>query len=111
MKYNGKLEIDQAQLDALNDLCDELGSIRYPYNETIYDEEVVFDNGMRVAIQVIASESDICENVQPPAWTQGVLFTPDGYEVSFTEVGDKVDGLYHCPDGDDLYIVEVVGGG
>jgi len=109
MYYTAKLEIEQAQLDAMNDLCDENGSIRYPYNETIYDEEVVFENGMRVAIQVIPSESDITEDAPPPAWTQGVLFTPEGYEVSCTEVGDKVSGFYHCHDGDDLYTVEVVG--
>jgi hypothetical protein len=77
--------------------------------ETLFDQEVLFDDGMRVAIQVIESQSDIQEDFAEPAWTQGVLFTPEGQEISCTEVQESLTGVYHCPDGDDVYIVTVTG--
>lgn len=98
------LIVDQAQLDALNELCEfdgEGGGC-----EVYFDNEVVFDDGCRMAIQVCASSSDTHEEFPPPAWTQGVLFSPEGSELGCTEVGDSLDGEYQV----DNYIVLVTGG-
>lgn len=51
--------------------------------EVIFDNEIVFPNGFRMAIQVIAAEKK-----GETAWTQGVLFDEDGNELGCTEVGD-----------------------
>lgn len=68
-----------------------------------FDEEVVFDNGVRMAIQVCASGNPSEE----PCWTQGVLFASDGTELGCTDVGESFMGEYHIDDGDDEYIVTV----
>lgn len=68
-----------------------------------FDEEVVFENGTRMAIQVCASGNP-CEE---PCWTQGVLFAPNGTELGCTDVGESFLGEYNIADGDDEYIVLV----
>lgn len=108
MEYYRKLRVDPAMLSAMDSVCEK--GLEDSNGEVLYDKEVVFKNGMRVAIQLIESESDIDEEFPPPAWTQGVLFTPEGQELSCTEVRESLSGVYHCPDGDDVYVVEVVGG-
>jgi hypothetical protein len=68
-----------------------------------YDDEVVFADGFRMAIQV-------CSSTQPsiePCWTQGVLFDPDGFEVGFTEPGESLLGEYTVQHQDTLYRVVV----
>jgi hypothetical protein len=52
--------------------------------EVLFDEEVQFEDGYRMAIQAIASLDPSNE----PIWTQGVLFTPEGTEVGCTDVGE-----------------------
>ena len=59
-------------------------------DECIFDREVVFSDGRRMAIQVIAPnavETDSC-------WCQGVLFGPEGAELGCTEPGDTLTGEY-----------------
>jgi hypothetical protein len=94
----------QGFIDGLNRLCqhDPDGG-----KGTYFDEEVVFDDGKRMAIQVCACDKDPNDNVAPPAWTQGVLFDPDGNELGCTEVGEYFDGDY-CVYLDDVeYCVTV----
>ena len=57
--------------------------------EVIFDEEAVFPDGNRFAIQVIAPEEK-----GETAWTQGVLFSPNGQELGHTEVGENFLGEY-----------------
>jgi hypothetical protein len=57
--------------------------------ETLFDKEVVFLNGFRMAIQVIAAETE-----GETAWTQGVLFDADGNELGYTDVGESFLGEY-----------------
>ena len=71
--------------------------------EVIYDEEVRFENGNRMAIQVIASEQPSRE----PCWTQGVLFDHKGHELGCTSVGDSFLGEYCVFDAHDKYVVIV----
>ena len=68
-------------------------------DELVFDREVTFDNGYRIAVQVIASAQPAKES----CWSQGVLFTKDGYEVSFTDVGESFLGEHKVFDGDEEY--------
>lgn len=68
--------------------------------EVLFDREVKFPNGFRMAIQVIASESPATES----AWTQGVLFDQKGNEIGCTDVGESFLGEYTVED----YTTEVV---
>ena len=70
---------------------------------TEFDKEVVFDNGMRMAIQVCSSNDPSSE----PCWTQGVLFTQDGREIGCTDVGESFLGEYHIFYLEDEYVVSV----
>lgn len=71
--------------------------------EVIFDNEVVFPNGFRMAIQVIAAETE-----GETAWTQGVLFDEDGNELGCTDVGESFLGEY-CVNYDGTeYIVNVL---
>ena len=58
-------------------------------DETVFDREVTFDDGCRMAIQVVAS-NDPAES----CWTQGVLFDADGAELGCTEVSESLAGEY-----------------
>lgn len=68
-----------------------------------YDEEVVFADGMRVAIQVCGPGDVDAES----CWTQGVLYSPEGAELGFTPPGDQFGGAYHLEYGGTEYIVVV----
>lgn len=68
-----------------------------------FDKEVVFENGMRMAIQVCSSGNP----TEEPCWTQGVLFESDGTELGCTDVGESFLGEYHIADGDNEYVVLV----
>jgi len=57
-------------------------------DECVFDKEVVFDDGRRMAIQVVANLDG------SGAWTQGVLFGADGGELGCTEPGDGIAGEY-----------------
>jgi hypothetical protein len=71
--------------------------------EVVFDEEVLFPNGRRMAIQVVASLDPLKE----PCWSQGVLFSSEGEELGHTDVGESILGEFHCWDGNDEYAVEV----
>ncbi len=74
-------------------------------DEVIFDEEVTFFNGIRMAIQAISTNAPEIE----PIWTQGVLFDQHGNELGCTEVGDQFSGEYGITHEGELYIVEVAG--
>jgi hypothetical protein len=57
--------------------------------ETLFDKEVKFEDGKRMAIQVIASEDS-----DGFAWTQGVLFDSNGCEIDCTEVMEDFVGEF-----------------
>lgn len=68
--------------------------------EVLFDREIVFEDGCRMAIQVIASETPNKE----AAWTQGILFTPEGREIGCTDVGETFLGEYQVG----TYICEII---
>ena len=68
-----------------------------------FDEEVVFGDRKRMAIQVIASESD-----DETGWSQGVLFDAAGHELGTTDVGESFLGEFTVADEGVNYTVKVV---
>jgi hypothetical protein len=105
MIYKKKLLVDKDLLNQLEQLC------KYPNedmlrDQAVFDKEVIFDNGMRFAIQVISSiipKEESC-------WTQGVLFCEEGSELGCTTVGESFEGEYRIDYLGDSYIVEVIEG-
>lgn len=86
--YHETLTLPADTIDRLEELC------RGPAtdcrrDECVFDREVEFDDGRRMAIQVIAS-SEPAEG----CWTQGVLFDADGAELGCTDVCDAFAGEY-----------------
>ena len=71
-----------------------------------FDEEVTFDCGARMAIQVCASGNPSEES----CWTQGVLFSKEGQELGRTDCGESFLGEYCVEhDGVDFKAFVVVG--
>lgn len=103
MIYRQTLRVPRARLEELERLCSEPdGDIRR--DSTVFDEEVVFENGNRMAIQVCAST----QPAEEECWTQGVVFGRHGNELGCTDCGEAFAGEYHVWVGDDEYITEVV---
>ena len=69
-----------------------------------FDEEVVFEDGNRMAIQV-CGPGDPSEET---CWTQGVVFDSEGNELGCTDCGESFLGEYSVVIGDDEYVVNVV---
>jgi hypothetical protein len=65
-----------------------------PKDEAIFDEEVVFDDGKRMAIQVVTTTNPGEES----CWSQGVLFSQSGQELGCTDVGESLLGEYEVDD-------------
>lgn len=72
-------------------------------DEAVFDREVMFDDGKRMVIQVVAPN----EPEEESCWTQGVLFSPEGNELGVTDVGESFLGEYSVFHGEDEYEVTV----
>jgi len=99
--YHETMTLPSDTIDRLEALC------RGPAedcrrDECVFDREVEFDDGLRMAIQVIAS-SEPAEG----CWTQGVLFDADGAELGCTEPDDTFAGKYVVECDGDSYTVRV----
>ena len=94
MKKTEPLYVSQYEADEFTRFCNEPPD-NCGRDETVFDEEVVFDDGKRMVIQVIASG----EPDKEPCWTQGVLLTPEGEEIGSTDVGESFLGEYSVWDG------------
>jgi len=70
-----------------------------------FDEEVVFGDRKRMAIQVIAADTD-----DETGWSQGVLFGAEGHELGVTDVRDFFLGEFTVADEGTNYTVKVVPG-
>ena len=94
MKQETKmLIVDPSIGDKLEAWCDEPPTDAGK-GEVLFDEEVQFKDGYRMAVQAISSLDPSSE----PIWTQGVLFTPEGFESGNTDVGDSFWGEYQVGD-------------
>lgn len=104
MKYEAILKVKREQAEQLERLCKEpdADSAR---DESLFDEEVKFNNGATMAIQVIASTEPDKES----AWTQGILFDKDGFELGCTDVGESFLGEYKIHDSLSPLLVSLEG--
>jgi len=105
MEKTKTLKVPQWEADQMELYClkPPMPDHNVPKDSPVFDTEVQFDNGHRVAIQVIASNEPDKES----CWVQGVLFEENGQEIACTDVGESFLGEYNLYDGDDLYIVNV----
>ena len=100
MHYTKTLVVPDFRARDLERMCQEADSSTKK-GEVEFDEEVVFIDGSRVAIQVIGCGED------DPAWTQAVLFSPEGEELGCSEVGESFLGEYTVQYQDTKYTVVV----
>lgn len=73
-------------------------------DEVIFDEEVVFEDGCRMALRVVASD---CPN-QYPCWTEAILFDDKGIELACSPIDDTLRGKWTIYFEDKEYSVNVV---
>lgn len=103
--FHETMTVPNDTIDRLETLCSG-PAVGCGRDETVFDMTVGFDDGCRMAIQVVAPsdvESESC-------WTQGVLFDPDGHEIGCTDVGDTFAGEYRVETQDGFYTVAVTDG-
>ena len=111
--YRKKLIVEPHVADVIEELCRTAPSVG---RDIEFDEDVEFDNGWIMRIQVCGCDDD-------SYWTQGVLYrrsnfvlTNDGqtcdsrfyYSVGCPDVAAGFLGEYHVLYEDDEYVVEVI---
>lgn len=96
---NMKLVLPAAKIAELERHCSRFVDVGQKEG-CLFDQEVVFDDGMRMAVQVCLAPSE-------PCWTQAVLFTPNGEEVGCTDVGDFFEDVYTLDHDNVIYSVTV----
>lgn len=103
MRYHQKLEVAEATVDAMEELCrGDSGEGR----DIEFDQSVDFGNGYIMDIQVCQGDDGY--------WTQGVLYHKsdiggDFYiEVACTDVGESFEGEYCVLYDGDEYVGEIV---
>ncbi len=93
MRYEATLRVQKETAELMEKWCQE-PPMDCGRGEPVFDEEVRFANGNRMAIQVIASENPNEES----CWTQGVVFDKKGNELGCTDVGESFLGEYQVWD-------------
>ncbi len=101
MRYHQQLTVERQVGDDLEQLCSK-GASDAKKDGVEFDQEVVFENGYRMAVQVCTSDPN------EPAWTQGVLFDASGVELDFTEPGEVFAQSYAIEYDGDEYVCEVL---
>lgn len=95
MEKKGVLKIPADVIDSMNEACkNPPGLSNVGRDEVMFDEEYQFDDGMRMAIQVVTSTDPDTES----CWAQGVLLNSDGWEQGCTEVCESFDNDYRVGD-------------
>jgi hypothetical protein len=69
-------------------------------DEVLFDKEYKFDNGNRLALRIINSRGET-------PWTEGILFSPEGFELALTDCSDSIFGEYVFFVKDDKYVAIV----
>lgn len=98
-QFSGTMLVNQALLNEMDLACQEAYSGQ-DKKGTRFDREFVFDDGNRMAIQVVNA-------MEEPCWTQGVLFDPEGQELGCTDVGDSLSGEFAIELTDSCYTLIV----
>jgi hypothetical protein len=97
MKLSELLIVSPIAADSLSRAC--AGQTTFT-DEVLFDQEVVFADGNRMAVQVVGS-------TDAAAWAQGVLYSPAGAELATSEVYDSFLGEYVVGYGDNEYACRV----
>lgn len=100
--YSATMEVSAEMATKMQECCN-VGLPDCGRAELLFDQEHVFPDYRRMAIQVWSGEGD------EPGWTQGVLYGPEGTELGCTEVGESFLGDYTVRYENIEYTVEVVG--
>lgn len=87
---NKELTISKAVADTLEEALNK-GLSDCSRGETLFDQEVLFEDGTRMVIQVIAGDDE-------PAWSQAVLLDPEGFEIKSTDVLWYLIGKFQIDD-------------
>lgn len=104
MQYRETMRVEARRFDALTKSC-EAPNAELPRDTAIFDVELRFPDGNRVAIQVCSP----LDPAEESCWTQAVLFDKAGNELSCTDVGETLGGEYCVSNHDtgDEYVVVV----
>jgi hypothetical protein len=81
-KFKQVLRIDEHTAALMQAACESVDKT-LPKTLPAFDEEVIFPDGRRMTIQVCPGDGE-------PCWTQGVLYSPEGEELAFTEPQDDL---------------------
>ena len=105
MKYTGVLYVEKRMAKRLERFCEEPPGRENCAGKdvSLFDEEYVFPNGNRMAIQVCPSTDPDEES----CWTQGVVFAPNGEEIGCTDCGESLLGEFSVFVDEDEYTVDV----
>ena len=96
-----ELYVDGELYDRMTHLCNNPDD-SIEKDTTIFDREVVFDDGRRTVIQVCSPISN------EECWTQGVLLDNYGIELGRTDLGESFGGEYLVYVNNIRYCVEVI---
>ena len=102
MKFSETLYVETFISQEMERICQQPDS-SIKKDGVEFDEEVEFQDGRRMVIQVCSTTNPSKES----CWTQGVLFSKDGYELACTDVGESFLGEYHIYYDECEYIVTV----
>lgn len=104
IEHTQTLLVTSEEADSYTKACSEAAGAE-PKDKAIFDREVTFPNGLRIAIQVVTTENPEKE----PCWTQAVAFDQVGNEVGLTDVNDVFLGDYSIEIDGEKYTVIVAG--
>lgn len=98
MKFNAQMTVDPNLASFLEDACRR---VEGECEGTLFDREVIFANGNRAAVRVV-------EVAGETAWSECVIFSSDGHELSCSDVSECFLGEFALNVGDDEYFVNVI---
>lgn len=104
--FNKTIYIDKEQMAEINHfLTDGEADDRLEEDDTI-SHTVIFDNGYQMDIKCCGTQYEDGED--NTAWTEAVLFNPNGGEEDHTDISDEYSGEWETQDADgNIYRVEV----
>lgn len=102
-----EIEVPQAELDRWDELLDQetvdFEAEDLEEDSTVFSKTVKFENGYWAEVKV-------CTGQDGAIWSEAVLFTADGNEVSCTDPDVQLSGNWEMYDDDSTcYMIEVIG--
>lgn len=104
MTYNVNLKADKAKVERL--LAEPQSEDEWLGSDTLHCESIIFNNGYMMDVKICGVdryEEGGCNT----AWTEAVLFDPEGREVACTEVCEDFFGEWQIEYDGNEYIVTI----